>query len=327
MSGSLLSIRSFRNADIRVLYRVYMAHHAKFGPVLSLSFSQFEQAIFTRVFFDPEQLLIATLADDVVGWCQYFSKPDAPGHVIANLCASTAEGGTSNSTALPSTDEPIINELLQGIIRRTRPLGGLLLAGIVRDDQWGYAGLEPMGAACGVSVNDLRLTNLLQNSGFAIASQHIRCLVSTDRYRAPMNRESLLWRRKCSLQSVSTRPSTTRQAAALSHMDVVTYSLVDRGGQSHASIEVWLSDPEAEVMNPTHAILHQSNTDFQRVIDSALACLIGMTVSDLPRRGIQQVEMVLDESSPQAVETLEKLHFQLADRGTVLVRDFSTEAP
>ena len=317
----MLKVRTFLNADLRVLYRIYVAHHGKFGPPLGLSFAQFEQAIFSRVFFEPRQLLVATLEEEVVGWCQYFTQTISQdsetrnNHVIANLCSLRGD------TQVSGADESVSEQLLQSVIERTHGDGGTLTAGIVRDDDWGYAGLEPLGAGYGVSINDLKFTNLLQENGFTIASQHVRFQVSTDQYRAPMNREVMDLRRKCSLQSDPGRAMTTRMAAALSHVDILTYSLVDRGGNCLASLNVWLSDPDAEVMNPSCAILHQPDPAIQGVIDSAQGCLIGMIVAELPKRGIQQIEMVLDESASQALDAMEKLRFQSTDRGIVLVRN------
>ena len=314
----MLDVRSFLNADLRILYRIYVEHHAKFGPPPRVTLAQFEQAIFARTFFDPQKLLVATSNDQVVGWCHFFEQirlgeTASREHVIANLC-------TISGDAMPSSaSESVSDQLMQSIIRRTVAHGGTLTAGIVRDEHWGYAGLEPYGAAFGFSSNDLKLTNLFQHYGFTIASQHVRLQVSTQGYRMPMSRDAMQWRRTCSIQTASKKPENTRHAAALSHVDLLTLSLVDSRGKHHASVDAWISDPEAEVMPASVAILNQPMEEARIAIDPAHAYLIGGVISELPKLGIQQVEMVLDQASVQAIQTLGKLGFKQTDHGIQFV--------
>ncbi len=74
-----------------------------------------------------------------------------------------------------------------------------------------------------------------------------------------------------------------RHAAGMSHLDVESHHLYDRGGNKLASVNLWLSDPEAEVMSPSLAILDIAEAHQRGSLEPAESYLIGVLVQSLAR--------------------------------------------
>ena len=79
-------LRSFHNRDLPQLVDVFRQHHGLAGHCADVSAAQFEQAILSRSFFDPDTLVVASQpgsshpgsskpgssdCDTVLGWCQF----------------------------------------------------------------------------------------------------------------------------------------------------------------------------------------------------------------------------------------------------------------
>ena len=90
-------------------------------------------------------------------------------------------------------------QILEGGFRR-------VCAGLLRDDQFGYAGLDPIGHGIGIPAGDSRITALLQEHGYAPQRDVARMTASIVGYRPPVNREALQFRRTTRVKTVSFRP-------------------------------------------------------------------------------------------------------------------------
>jgi hypothetical protein len=188
-------------------------------------------------------------------------------------------------------------------------------AGLVRDEAQGYAGLEPIGHGIGIPVHDSRTTSLLQQAGFAPRCSVVRMTASVDGYRPPISRETLQLRRTSQVQVDRFIPRDSRQASGLSHFDVETHRLVDRGGQELARVKLWLSDPEAEVMSPSMVILDIAAAHEQGRLEPAERYLVGTVIQSLAQRRIQTVETAVDKDKTELLSQLRTLVFKEADEG------------
>lgn len=277
------------------------------GPPPFVNHAKFEQAILSRRFFDPNLLLVAeskaTDGDSVAGWCHY-SLPDA--HSDSTLI---------HALCLGSSVEPAVGLQLLTAAEKTCSSGTPIRVGVVRDDQRGYSGLEPIGFGIGIPLSDYRTTGVLQQAGFNPMTPILRMLANVARYRPPVSREALQFRRAARVEMRPELSSNPRIAASLSHIDLERAVLLDSGGQQLACARVWFSDPEAEVMSPTAAILDIRNQHDAGKLQPADSFLIGSLVQSLAHRNIQTVETAVDRDKTELVDQLQKLQFPTVDEG------------
>ena len=298
-----LNIRPFRNADLPDLVRIWIEHWSTAGPPPYVNHAKFEQAVLARTFFDPATLLIAESKGSVTGWCHFTVPGDVQDStVIQALC-------------LAGTAEPAVGLKLLSAIEHSPRTTSHVRIGLVRDDQRGYAGLEPIGFGIGIPLSDYRTNSLLQQAGYTPGIAHLRLIATINRYRPPVNRAALQYRRTSKLSCRRIIPQEPRLAACLAHVDVESAELIDQMGSLIASVLIWFSDPEAEVMPPTAAILDLKKQHEQGSLLPAERHLIGVLVHSLNQRNIETVETAVDGDRTELIEQLQNLQFKVVDEG------------
>ncbi|MGB7323997.1 MAG: hypothetical protein WBD31_03940, partial [Rubripirellula sp.] len=235
----MTTIRSFHNHDLPELLRVWIAHWSAIAQPPHVNLPRLEQAIASRTFFDPHSLLVAESEGQIVGWTHFLAGRD-PSEVVMPI-----------NCVLPECGGEVAESLLTEALVRARA-GGFkaVKAGVVRDERFGYAGLEPIGHGVGVPTADSRFTNLLQKFRFSELNSVTRMVAGILFYRPPVSREALQFRRSAKADSGPLVPDVQRLASGLSHIDIERFRLIQRTGPSMAEVDFWFSDPEAEVLSP-----------------------------------------------------------------------------
>lgn len=300
-----MNIRQFHNADLPALVEIWIQHWSAIGPPPDVNTPRFEQAVLARTFFDPTTLLVAEQDGVVRAWCHYARCLQS--EQTALICAFCLGNGA---------DEALADELLRVGLKQIAAAGYHNVAvGIFRDAAHGYAGLDPIGHGIGVPRTDLRITSLLQRNGFSAHRSGLRMMVSTVAYRPPVSRDALQFRRSSQIQSSISRPLDPRHAAGVSHLDVESHSLYDRGGNKLACVHLWLSDAEAEVMRPSLAILDIEEAHQRGSLEPAEQYLTGCLVQSLAARHVSSVEVVIEADRADLQSQLQTLNFQTVEEG------------
>lgn len=310
-------IRPFRNADLPRLVDLWVRHASAYTAAPEISVAMFEQAVLARNFFNPATLLVAEYDGYIHAWCHWVDLPDAEEVILAAVCYSP-EGGAA-----------IAAPLLEQAESRIHAAGSRrIVAGPLRDRDCGYAGLAPIGHGAGVPEADSRLTSLLRNAGYDDRHAVERLRVSTAPYRLPVSREGLQLGRTTRIQSELVIPDDPRRASAMSHLDIERHILVDhRSGATLAAIELWTSDPEVQVMMPSDAILDFAPVAADGELDPPHLFLIGSLLRTLANRRIFHVETAIDRDQEGRIESLRKLHFQLAEPGIRMEKSLDATSP
>jgi hypothetical protein len=304
-----LNIRPFRNADLPDLVRIWVEHWSTAGPPPYVNQAKFEQAVLARTFFDPETLLVAESEGSVTGWCHFAPPHCDPSHEDGNITIVHALCLASSS------DDAVALRLLAAIENAPQSTSHIRV-GLVRDDQRGYAGLEPIGFGIGIPLSDYRSNSFLQQGGYIPGKPHLRMTASVPQYRPPVNRSALQFRRNTQVICTPILPKESRVAASLGHVDIESAELEQRGGPPLASVSIWFSDPEAEVMSPSAAILDLNRQHAQGIVEPAESYLIGALIHSLNQRNIQTVETAVDREQTELIEQLQALQFKVVDEGS-----------
>ncbi|MFG0288490.1 MAG: hypothetical protein ACF8CQ_09955 [Rhodopirellula sp. JB044] len=342
-------IRPFQNCDLPGVFEVWIRHWQAARQTPPVSVSILERALMSRNFFDPATLMVGLADGQVIAWAHWFlDQSDGEGAGDENNAAD-AEQTPSSATiaALCFADEPglaICDQLLKAVEENLREVGVTeVRVGTVRDGFNGYAGLAPIGHGIGVPVSDARTGSLLSRSGYTVDRTIDRMVVQTSTYRPPMNRSFLQLRRSTRLDHVPVLPADTRVAAAMSHFDIESHSLIDhQQQQSLVTCGLWMGDPEVQVMESSKAILSLTHLDAHRYdgmpmkIDPGVemgtgACeltaeqqfLISTLVQSLSNRQIFSVETAVDCDDRKLQTQLKDLKFESVEQGKQWLKSLS----
>lgn len=269
-----------------------------------ISMARFEQAVLARTYFNANSLLVFD-SGTVQACCLRFHGDDSSQQRIGALCLS--------SQANPA----IVNQLLEHV-EQEADAGGpdQIEVGIVCDNRFGLAGLDPIGHGIGIPSHDFRITSVLAARGYSKVQTVQRMLVSVAGYRAPVNRDAIQLRRSTQLNMIGYQHTDERSATAMSHLDIATHQLVDRSGAVLACVNLWFSDPEAEVMNPAMAILDLGSLEAADKLSVPESYLIGTVVQSLAARGVSVVETAIDPSQQMLWTEIQALGFTGSETGS-----------
>lgn len=311
-----MSIRSFHNADLMTLVEIWNEHWSAAGMQANVTAAMFEQAVLSRRFFQADHLLVAQESDapasPVLGWC-HFVLPKMVDHGEGqDLC----ESATICGLCARGSRHDVLDELLENAEQRiAKESINQIRVGLVRDRKLGYAGLAPMGHGIGVSNFDAPAVEALTQRGYQSHSTNIRMQASVMGFRPPVSRQAMQLRRSARVRTEAFSYRNARQAASMSHLDVETHCLEDPSGNDLAKINLWFSDAEAEVMDPTMVVLDLDQAHESSELSTAESYLIGAVIQSLAERRISRVETAVDQKKPALLEELGKLSFKPHDEG------------
>lgn len=307
-------IRDFCNRDLPALTRVWSEHWTAAGSPPPISSTIIERAILSRSFFSRDQLLVALVDDQVEAWC-HFGRPADPEDELS--------GGESGNHAILSAicftaaGLKCCDDLLAAALTRMAKFGCKnVVAGPLRDQHCGYVGLPPVGHGMGIPDIDVRASSLLSRHGFSPDGSFHRMTVRTAPYQPPVNREVMQLRRTTRAEKSQVLPQQGRYASAMSHIDIEHHQLINhRNGDRLANMRLWLSDPEAQVMSCSEAILDLSPIESQGRLTTSETFLIAALIQTLATRCIFDIETTINSEWNELKSQLETLRFESAGRG------------
>lgn len=301
-------IRTFRNADVPALADVWIRHWSTMAPPPQVTMAMMEQALLARTFFDASLLIVSEAENGISGFCHLCDNDS--NFVLCSLCV------------IPEAQDQVGNELLSGAIKHAHALAPKpVVAGIVRDNHFGYAGLEPVGHGVGIPEFDRRSHQWLTQNGFEVSRRSVRMVASSEGYRPPISREAVQLRRTSKMDRRATTSADPRTASAMAHFDVDRYQLSDKSGSLLTSLDLWCSDPEAEVMKSSHALVDLNEAHERGTLEPAESFLLASMLQSLAERHIFSVETVVDDDRTELQKQLQTLHFQPQDAGHLWRRD------
>ena len=297
-------IRPFQNADLPDIADIWIRHWAAVTNPPEVSVAMIEQAILARTFFSAADLLIARRDNATVGWCQIVPEVNDCKAIIPAICFSP-EG------------LPLCDALLREAESRIRAAGFTCVeVGPHRDIHCGYAGLDPVGHGIGVPTTDTRTSSLLSRRGFSTGTTVSRLGVSTSTYRPAVNRDWMQLRRTTRIDRQTKMPAEAREASAMAHFDIEHHRLIDhRSTKELAAINIWTSDPEAQVMSCSEAILDLGEIHKRGEMTTEEGFLISSLIQSLANRRVFSVETAVDTSQTKLMDQLESLGLVDSERG------------
>lgn len=308
----MLEIRSFLNADLPHLADIWCIHHAMYRNPPNVRHAVFEQAVASRLFFDPSRLLVATIDRTPVAWCHWFPMADRAASLKA-FCFLSQPAAVDAASALLSHAEQ------QAAVSGNAEL----MVGVHFEIACGYQGLEPVGHGLCVDVADDRTNTLLEAAGYQERKRIDRWEAMTVGYRPPVNRDLLMLRRTTKIKREAPEFLPPDVAAAMIHLEVERQTLIDL--RTHivlATADIWTSDPEALVMPMNEAILgnwsHPSRPEELSTDDIPLRYLIASIIPMLQDRRIRSLQRSVATDNTAEATTLMAANFSRTSAGRLL---------
>ena len=301
----MATIRTFQNADLPAISRVWVEHWSAVTEPPKVSPAIIEQAILSRMFFDSRTLLVAQQDDDVSAWAHYIADPLDPSTAILSAICFSHDGLDHCDELLEDTQQRIAAAGFQRIV-----------VGPFRDEYCGYAGLSPIGHGVGVPATDARVSSLLSRRGFTSVHSVTRMVANTSPYRMPVSREAMQLRRTTRLQNELWIPADPRHASAMAHLDIEQHSLVNhRTSEQLATLAVWFSDPDAQVMDCAETILDLGEIHDRATLTASESFLVGSVVQSLANRRVFRIETAVNSEHRELIEHLTRLQFESVGQG------------
>ena len=292
-------IRNFQNADLPILHRIWCKHWDSIGLNTVATSGQFDQAIFSRLFFNPSDLLISEADGEIAGWCQRFLSRSSPDELLIPYVLLDV-------TRQPSKQNNTVHELLNACsISATYPSDLTLVVGTGHSWELGYCGLDPLVTGFGIPDIDIAISQCLTESGFTIRNQTRWLQLSVEKSQPVMSRDFMKFRRTYQVGYKSLNVKNLRLSQSLSHFDAKQIQLTDRTGQVIAQIESFLSEPQAEVMAPNHCLLSLPVDTHECGLKPEQLYLITTLVSDSKIHQFDKLN-IADSSPPDSI-----LNYQL----------------
>lgn len=314
-------IRPFRNSDTNRLAVAWREHWQAVGPIVSTTSTQLERAILDKPFFEFDHMLVIEEAGELVGFSHLQTDPSSDPPIrarIASFCIGQCADRLASGTAL-----------LEASIDLSRA-GGIqeFEVGTVLGDLSGLVGLEPYSGVIGIPDSDRLMVDMLTTAGFEPRVPMIAMELNLTTFRAPVDRELLLLRRMASIdERQQMLPTEWRAACAHSHFDITEFVVSNRTGQELASVTFYISDRDADVMDPGLLYLATFGSLTGNPLDVDLAAEVRYAVAgSLPsmvQRRFHTVRAIINSGTPSAparIDFLQRIGFHHVAAGSAYHR-------
>lgn len=283
-------IRNFHNSDIPSLTRVWRSNAERLEfDIPPIDSGMLERALVTRFDFQASDLMICEdNQGEIVAWCHRSKVEDATIGLIA-----------SSPQCAPGDIESLISETAcdwigPGVILKDGPV---VLP---------HTGLPPQGFGVGVSQCDRLIRGACLATGYEAAQSLIEWTLDPARYRMPMNRATMMFRRSLRLRFEPRLDKDYRRASNQCHLETLVACGDD--GRRQGTIDFLGSDHELAVMPPTRCLIAiEPNSPVE---DGSLgdinAFILSSWIVEMAGHGVRSIATTLLEDSPfgEAIATM-----------------------
>lgn len=308
-----MQIRTFRNGDLPYLHRLWREHWAELRIDTVTTLRHLEQSVLSRLYFNPEQLLVAELDGIPFGWCQWFESPNDTESVLIPIIVV---GHLENPTGRRSVGQKLLSTVIDQF-----PNGQVIQVGAGDEWEYGYSGLDPVGPGIGIYGQDTTAKSFLTDNGFHEDATWEWFRVDVASFRMPVNREFLQLRRSTTVQYGPQVNRNQRFARAITHLDARRVILSDRSGGELDSLLFYLSENEVEVMPSNTCMLHLDIETQQQGLSTSQVYLVASLIQDAATHHLRYIDLSISSiDSGMLIDQLRSLQFQQYASGSAWVR-------
>ncbi|MBX3421585.1 MAG: hypothetical protein KF752_08525 [Pirellulaceae bacterium] len=319
-----LSIRSFRNTDLRGLSEIWNAHYGQYSQHLFVSAEQFELFVTAKPYFEAGQLLLACLHDRPLGFI-HLTCP-------AWIWQSGEVRKRLDVAAMCVQDHAAADEVAQLLLdaAKSRCVEQRIERSIFRPavpESAFYLGLGPGDGLAGTLSYETRLNGWLADAGYQPMQPTSVWELTLDEFRAPSDRLQMQVRRGTCVQRQLDEPRLPWWlSCVLGHAEVSSFQLADRAtGRTVQELFIWslastISGNRPKVAwlwpPPPESWLAQTAGGGFAAADQHLF-LLGETFRELNNEKYDRVRVVTSALDNQQHAILRRLGFKAIEEGMV----------
>ena len=314
---AVISIRSFRNDDLRAIAEIWNCQPWSGGRFQPMTCQVFEREVLSKPYFDRHRFLVAVVDERPVGFVHAGFSGHANGRCLVNevgiICALQV---------LPGPDCDQIGNLLLRCAEEGLVAGGAveLQGGCRHHAAPFYGGLYGSCVASGVLKSDELFVDSLVRSGYVVRDELLVYQRAVGSFRPAMQRALMQVRRRHLVAVEEDLPAPSWwEACQRGNAHVTRLRLLPRGAPTKAIATLSLWEPSGLAVEPTVAIV---DWDLNRIEieDGVAEFLLGEAVLHCGQQGASTIEMQIASGDGQQREFVERVGFELVDRGLWLSR-------
>jgi hypothetical protein len=316
-----IALRSFRNTDTDAICRIWNDHHAG-QPTCQMTPLQFELCVLAKPYFHAEQLMVASVDEELKGFAHFapaiaeegWVNPD--GHsILSSLCVS------------PYEEETILAEILLAEIERAQIAKGARcsLTRPMPPECPFYLGLGLGDSMMGITTNDRRAYSWLIKAGYEPRIATSGWELHLSEFQAPIDRLQIQIRRNAHVDRMLEEPQMPWwHACVLGHTEPTGFQLTLRSeGQVAQDLLVWNVSPELATSSESVVWMWPIQVGPSQQSTDQLVFLIAEALRQMAEERVDVVRTVSDSSQQLVAAVLTRLGFRNSLSGVVLEKQFT----
>lgn len=308
--------RPFTNSDPPAIAEVWRSQPPLRGRVQTVTAQLLEVCVFSKQYFDPNALLVATRDDEPVGFVHVGFGPNADGTAI------DTDVGVIEMLMLQASldDRALEDELLRRGEEHLRSRGARRLLGGGRQpmSQF-YLGMYGGAELPGVLESDKLLNDLFTRNGYTPLERVDIMHRELASFRPPVSRASRRLRREVDIRLLNSSGGRTWWDASLhSDQEVFSFEMVNRAdGRVLSRIGCWDIEPLASSWGAAAIGLIDLLTVPDQQRQGLATYLLAEAFRELRLRGASVAEVQIGTENQAARSLAEKLGMTRIDGGLV----------
>lgn len=314
-------LRAFRNSDPPHLAAIWRSQPPQRGVLQPISPPLLEYAVFSKLNFDRQGLIVATRDDVPVGFVHGGFGPNEEGLNLDTSLGTTqmlmVQGGSE-------AEAPLADDLLRASEEYLRGRGATVLyAGGVNPLNSFYLGLYGGSEIPGVLQTDQVLRAAAQRANYREIDRVLIMQCDLDRVRPPVSREIRAIKRTTQLiEKIDPEPKTWWEACVWGSSQRDVFSLFDKSqNRTVATASFWDMQPLSTCWGMTAAGLFDLQVDDRLRRKGYASYLLGEAIRILRRRGVTVIEAQTMASNEAARAFYLKFGFTEIDYGIVFRKE------
>ena len=312
----MYQFRTFRNSDPPRLAEIWRDQPPQRGLIQPVSPTLLDQFVFSKPYFDPAGLILATDGEQAVGFVHAGFGPNESQTEI------DTETGTTYQLMLRSgaRHDALADELLSRAEAYLRDRGTkVIYAGGIRPLNGFYLGLYGGSELPGILASDPVLNTVTLRNGYREIDKVIVLQLELAGFRQPFTRTQRQLRREITIAEAYDPPATSWwDAVTTAGFERIEFFLQKAGrNEPLASVWFWNIEPLSTSWGVPTAGMFDLEVCSDRRRQGLATFLLGESLERLRNRGITRVEAQTMRENTAALELYRKLGFTRVDEGTV----------
>ena len=314
---AVISIRSFRNDDLRAIAEIWNCQPRSRGRFQPMTCQVFEREVLSKPYFDRHRFLVAVMEETPVG----FIHAGFAGHA-SGRCLTNEVGIICALQVLPRPDRAQIGDQLLRCAEEGLVADGAaeLQGGCLPNAAPFYGGLYGGCIASGVLKSDELFVDALVRLGYVVRGERLVYQRAVGSFRPAVQRSLLQIRRRHMVAVAEDLPAPTWwEACQRGNAHVTCLRLLPRDAPQQATTALSLWEPNGLAAERTVAIVDWDPSGIE-IEEGVAEFLVGEAVLHCGQQGASTIEIQIASGDRQQREFVERIGFDLVDRGLCLTR-------